>query len=727
MNCEILAPAGGEQSAYVALNSGADAVYLGLSQFSARQGAENFDLPALFRVCSYAHVLGAKVYVALNTLVKEEEIAAFFSLAREAWNAGADALILQDVFLGKQLKRTYPEICLHLSTQGGCCNEYGARLAKEYGFSRVVLARETPMEEIRRIASIIETEGFVQGALCSSFSGQCYFSSFVGNNSGNRGRCKQPCRKKYSIDRSGYEEEAYALSLSDLCMEKSARTLVEAGVYSLKIEGRMRRPEYVAAAVSYYRAIFGDGSVKRAFSDLSRAYNRGDYTHGLAFGQDKTFLSRNVQGHVGERVGTLSLRGGKWFCESDYPACEGDGFKLLRSGKEVGGGRFCAAEKQGFYLNVGRDVRIGDEVRVTTDVSSSQRLLSAKRTREIAVRVRIVAGEYPVAECGDVRVVGDLPVQEAKSAPLTEAQIKENFSKTDTMPLSVTFDCVQTENAFMPKSALNAFRRDFYGQLLRSFSESRSLEERAIPFPPLMRKKGDLTAVITTELGEIKADVIIYKPADYSEIPPFERGHGAVYLYLPPFFTSSDEEKICDQIDRFDGIYGEGSYAILLARKYRKPLFAGTGLNLSNSLAVQALKEEGVAMFALSKELTDEEQTALALEGAFALSAGSIKLMDLVYCPFERTCKECDRRERYTLTDEGGRAFPLRRYCIGGACRFEVYNCASLATFNGATSVLVDLSVEEAGQAAVSSARSPERGKEIFQTVTSGHGNKSLL
>ena len=267
---ELLAPAGDEQSAYAALNAGADAVYLGLTRFSARDSAENFSLSALERVARFAHIRGAKVYVALNTLVKEEETGAFFHAAREAYNAGADAILLQDIFLGRALKDAYPELTLHLSTQAGCCNVHGAEVAKEYGFSRAVLARETPAEDIAAISAVIETEAFIQGALCTCFSGQCYLSSFAGGNSGNRGRCKQPCRKKYAVDRAGFEEPAYALSLSDLSVGEDVRTLLSAGVTSLKIEGRMRSPAYAAAAVKYYRALLAGKEAGGEFSDLAR-------------------------------------------------------------------------------------------------------------------------------------------------------------------------------------------------------------------------------------------------------------------------------------------------------------------------------------------------------------------------------------------------------------------------------------------------------------------------
>ena len=191
---EILAPAGGENSAFAAINAGADAIYLGLDKFSARSSAENFNRENFIKICKYARAFGVKVYVALNTVVKDRELTGFFNSVEEAWNNGADALILQDLFLGKFLKQRFPQLKLHLSTQAGTCNSLGAQLAKESGFDRVILARETKLSDIAEIAKIIETEVFVQGALCTCFSGQCYMSSFAGGNSGNRGKCKQPCK-----------------------------------------------------------------------------------------------------------------------------------------------------------------------------------------------------------------------------------------------------------------------------------------------------------------------------------------------------------------------------------------------------------------------------------------------------------------------------------------------------------------------------------------------------
>ncbi len=687
---EILAPAGNEECAYAALNAGANAIYLGLSKFSARSSAENFTVEALCRICTYAHLLSAKIYVCLNTLVKDDETDEFFRSALSAYNAGADAILVQDLFLGKVLKETYPEMTLHLSTQGGCCNEYGALLAKECGFSRVVLARETPLSEIGKISEIIETEAFVQGALCSSFSGQCYFSSFAGNNSGNRGRCKQPCRKRYSIDRSGFEEPAYALSLSDLSVGEKIEDYLSAGVTSLKIEGRMRRPEYAAAAVKYYAAILEKRNPQKELSVLKRTYNRGNYTKGLAFGQDKSFLSRSVQGHVGEEVGEIISRDG--FCKSNYRAEKGDGFKILRGGKEVGGAAFVKSAQGGFYLSSSTRLSAGDRVFVTTSGEALRSALADKKERRVNLKLRFLAGEKPRAEGEGFCLEGENISEAAKNAPLKSEDLTACFSKTDSLPFAPEIT-VETDGVFLPKSELNAFRRAFFKGLANHLAPVREqLIEREIPAVRIECAKGNKTAAIVSD-GEAEADILIHKPCDYAHMPARAKKKES-YLYLPPFFTSEDEAVIAPYLDAFDGIYCDGYYGILLAKKYHKKLFAGTGFNLTNRYAVSgvsALSE----YFALSKEISLSEERKLSAPNAFSLAGGGVKLMDLIYCPFSRSCASCDQRREYTLTDEEGRKFPLRRYRLSGeGCRFEVYNCACLSSEADGFNKLFDGSVD---------------------------------
>ena len=730
---EILAPAGNAECAKAAIHSGANAIYLGYSAFSARQSAENFNLDTLVETIKNAHICGVFVYVAMNTVIKDGETEEFLRTLLNVWNAGADAIILQDLLLGKAVKEKYPQIVLHLSTQAGVCTENGALFAKECGFSRVILARETPLTEIEKIAKIIETEAFVQGALCTCFSGQCYFSSFVGGNSGNRGRCKQPCRKLYAYDRNGFEEKAYALSLSDLSVGEKIEKYIQAGVVSFKIEGRMRRAEYVAAAVRYYRALIDNASEKEktlALSDLKRTYNRGNYTQGLAFGQDKRFLSTAVQGHIGEKVGVVKVVNGSYYVESLFKPTMGDSFKILREGKEIGGATFSKMQARGFVLFSKARLKNGDGVFVTTDTAVNARVLQGERCGAISLKLRFHENERAHISGGGAEILSEEVLQSAQSRPLTETELKSCFEKTDGLPLQVCFEEIDIKgDIFIAKSQLNALRRAFYAKLTEIIREPYAYT--ALQTEKL-RGKNNKTAVMAGDFFNVETEIAIYKPSDYSaELPAsFKNGAFEKYIYYPPFATTEDEAKLEKWLkeNAIDGIYAENYGAIAFAKTHNLKVFAGTGLNLVNSIAIGKLPKI-VTYYALSKELNEREACELISENAFVLSSGNIKLMDLCYCPFGKTCASCDQKAVYTLTDENGRAFPVRKYKgAKGDCRFEVYNCADLIStgVNGGGKLL-DLTLVKDKCAAMNAKENLEEQKKVYQSYTSGHYKRGVL
>ncbi len=709
---EILAPAGDENSAYAAISAGADAIYLGLTAFSARSSAKNFDLSALKKLVADARLFGVKIYVAMNTLVKESELQSFVQTAVDVWNIGADAIIIQDIYLGAYLKKTYPQMVLHLSTQAGICNEYGARYAKELGFSRVILARETRIEDVKKIADIIETEVFVQGALCTCFSGQCYLSSFAGGNSGNRGKCKQPCRKKYKINRKGFEEYAYRISLSDLCVGEDAEKYIQAGVASFKIEGRMRRAEYVSAAVNYYKALLDNGQTKAAFSALKRTYNRGNYTKGLAFGQDKSLISSAVQGHIGEYIGVISVENGAYICRTQLRGGEGDGYKILRNGKELCGAVFYRNVKGGQELKSRVRLKSGDKVFITTDSALNTALTSKKCAYIVDISAKFMTGEPPEVTLNGMRFTAEFTAEAARSGAVSAQDVINCFSKVAPYPFSVNFSNVYVEDGlFVPMSLLNAFRRGAYAALyLRLTENSNERIEEVLPLPvPCPQQKNDLTCVVARDLLGVEADIGVLKPDDYSaDFSPLLKGFdNKKFLYLPPYLTGAEIERIKPLVAAFDGIYCGGNYAVLLARELKKELFCGVGFNLSNSLSLSLCPAEFIA---LSKELTVAEAAPLARANTFYLASGDIKVMDLIYCPFSRTCKDCDKRPVYVLTDEDGRAFPLRRYKTS-ECRFELYNCAYLQSSAHFTGILKENSLPS----------------EIYASRTKGHTESPVL
>ena len=277
---EVLAPVGGQEQLTAAVRCGADAVYLGLESFNARRNAENFTLKALPQVVSYCHARGVQVHITLNTVLFDSEMKVLPEVLEGIAQSGADAVIVQDLGVAKLVQRCCPTLKLHASTQMAIHNEAGARAAEELGFSRVVLARELTLEEIRRITGSvsIETEVFVHGALCTCMSGLCYFSAMLGGRSGNRGLCAQPCRLNFTC-----RDRSYALSLKDMSHVNQLLQLAEAGVTSFKIEGRMKRPEYVAAAVTACRKVLA--GERPDMAQLKEVFSRGGFTDGYFYGK----------------------------------------------------------------------------------------------------------------------------------------------------------------------------------------------------------------------------------------------------------------------------------------------------------------------------------------------------------------------------------------------------------------------------------------------------------
>lgn len=735
-DCELLAPAGDKASFYAAIAHGADAVYLGTSDFSARASAENFSLDELDRYIKYAHFFGVKVYVALNTLVKDNELTGFLDTAAAACAAGADALILQDIFLAEPLRARCPDCVLHLSTQGGVNNVEGARIAKEYGFTRVIPSRETSIRELGKIAEVCETEAFVQGALCTAFSGQCYMSSFAGGSSGNRGRCKQPCRREYTF--AG--EKCYALSTSDLSVGERIKELAAAGVTSFKIEGRMRRAEYVAAATDYYREIISTGtSSVRKKSALMRTYNRGNYTEGLAFGQNNGFLSRSVQGHIGEFVGKITaIKGNRIAVSGNLDVAKGDYFKILRGMKETGGAIADRSGKSSDFVIVKQgDVRLGDGVGITTDIRLNAALTEEMPRQKIEVRFCASSGEKAVASAAYrgiwVTAETDVELEAASKRGLTEAEVKEVFFKTDEYPYLPSVTAEIHGNVFAPRSVLNALRRKLYAALFDAFGSHKkypSATVRDTAYEAVRRPSGKL-AVMAEDFSFARGDlpfIAIFAPSDYNDDKAFSDFFACAsdrekYLYVPALLDTDDVKLVAARLAGFDGIYGENLAAVALARRYGVKLFAGTGFNITNSADVRGIMRVA-EHFALSKELSLKESYALG--GGFIFARGDIKVMDLGYCPYGKVCERCPARVRDHYTDYAGRKFTLRRVRLA-SCRFELYNPQIL---NAAASTeddrLVSVVLRSASEARDVLTASPEALRERFD-VTAGNSRRGVL
>ncbi len=409
---ELLAPAGNVEAFYGAIHAGADAIYLGGNRFGARAYAENFSEEELIACIRYAHLFGRKVYLTVNTLVKESEFSELYEYLKPYYTAGLDGVIIQDMGVFSYIREQFPGMELHGSTQMTITGEYGAEFLKEQGACRVVPARELNLKEIRRIKETtgLEIECFIHGAMCYCYSGQCLFSSILGGRSGNRGRCAQPCRLPYSSGKG--QKECYPLSLKDMCTIDSIPELLEAGIDSFKIEGRMKKAEYAAGVTSIYRKYidryYRDPKVplkisKEDMHALSCLYIRSERQDGY------------YHKHNGKEMVTLHS-----------PAYSGSDEALLE----------CIRKEH----------------------------LTDRLTLPVQMSARFITGELAVLTlcCGNIciTVKGD-PVQEASRQPISEENIVKQLSKLGDSSFSLEgkIEVELSSNAFYPLKAINELRR----------------------------------------------------------------------------------------------------------------------------------------------------------------------------------------------------------------------------------------------------------------------------
>lgn len=695
--CEILAPAGSKENLISAINAGADAVYLGLTDFSARKSAENFSLEDLRYYISYAKNFNVKVYVTVNTLIKQTEIDKLLKSINVAYSLGVDAFILQDVFLGDYIKKLMPNVTLHLSTQAGVCNVYGAQFAKKHGFSRVILARETRLDDIREICKIIETEVFIQGALCTCFSGHCYMSSFIGGNSGNRGFCKQPCRKEYSIENNGKViKKGYSISLSDLSVGSDIKTLIDAGVTSFKIEGRMRSKEYVYSAVKYYKSLLQGNFNKELFNALKISYNRGDYTKGLAFGQDSKFISSKIQNNVGLSVGVVKkFNNNEIFLDNSSDFIVGDSFKIIRDGFEVGNATTVSKNGKLSIVYKG-EIKRGDYLNLTKKVDLYEKLCDCNKKLDVCVDVYIKSGEKFSFSISDYIVLSQNEVQESINAPISKKDVVDCLEKTDIYPFNVTVNFIKfDENAFIPKSALNKVRAELYQLFFYRKNDKKpynigNYEDNSIFDNSLSNQNAVIVSSLDNEICSVTD--VIYAPFDYNNVEIKNNLDCKLWLYLPPYFSNEDFNVIKGYVNEFYGVYVDGYYGIEFAIQNNLKYFVGAGINVFNKIDIKYLKDLGATKIVASKELSFNEIDKLNCD-LFVLNDGLIEIMDLIYCPFNKDCKNCDIISDFELIDNEGRRFPVKRYKVND-CRFKVYNMAKLST-NCNYSKIVDKSLNK--------------------------------
>ncbi len=628
MKGEILAPCGDFACMEAAVRSGADAVYFGAGNFNARRNANNFEGEAFAKAIAYCRVRGVKTHITLNTLLHDDEIDGALAVARSAAEAGADALIVQDLGLVHRIRHALPNLTLHASTQLTIHDVNGLRAAAELGFARVVLARELSLEEIRTICQEaekrhIEIEVFVHGALCMSVSGQCYLSAMIGGRSGNRGLCAQPCRLPFSIPGGG----GYVLSLKDMSHLAYIPTLMEAGVNSFKIEGRMKPPEYVAAAVTAAREARDTGSVSEKTAHLLQSvFSRSGFTDG--------YLTGKRQNMFGVRT------------ETD---------KTMTSTVSNSLHALYRTERMNIPLQAVLKYRIGERAALT--LSDGQVSVTAEGSE----------------------------VRRADGQPLERTLAEHQLCRTGGTPYQVTSLQLEADpDAFAAASELNRLRRT----ALDTLTHRRELVPPISyqPVPPARAARphamNGLTVRFCESLPESLAGItrasLLYTAPDEA-FQRLLRETGSAAVELPRTLWGKDDQ-LRQRLQALQALgvkraLCEHLGAVQLAKELGFQLDGGMFLQLTNSNALAAAKALGLASAVVSFENTVQQSAALETDLEIGLVGyGALPLMIVRCCPL-RTVQGC--RKGCTggwITDRMGKRFFVR--CRDGAS--EIFNCVPL-------------------------------------------------
>ncbi|HIU09137.1 MAG TPA: U32 family peptidase [Candidatus Limiplasma pullistercoris] len=724
---ELLCPAGDEAALRAAVDSGANAVYLGYRAFGARASATNFDAEALEAAVRYAHLYHVRVYVTVNTLVKPDEMQDLRAALGEIAATGADAAIVQDLGVADLVRREFPVLALHASTQMAICNAEGARLARTLGFSRVVLARECALKDVRAVAETgIETEVFVHGALCTAVSGRCLMSSMSGGRSGNRGRCAQPCRQGFRLDGM----RGPLLSLRDLCLLDDLPVLCASGVRSLKVEGRLKSPEYVAVVTSVYRQAL-DAVARGDFrpdpaqrEQLLQIFNRGGFTRGHILGaEDADLVTPDRVSHEGLPLGKVqAVRGHLAALHVNRALHDGDSLQLRGAGESCdlrySGPDVPAGGTASLRLRPGTEAKPGMQVARLADARQlDQARAHAPRLIPVSMAARFALGEPMTLALtdGEVSVTVTGPVaQAAKSRPSAEADARRQLDKLGGTPFTLEdgtrLQLLMDEGIFLPVSALNALRRDGVERLIQARTEAFALAGRplchdALPAVPARPQPDspigpETLAVIFSDptlaedLSQAGATLLCFAPRTFTpealarELPRLPRG---TWLRLPPQMTQRTQDAclavIRSHADRLGGVMAESVGQLGLSLPL--PALAGEGVPATNPPGVETVRMLGACGFVLWPEWTFSEQkglTPLPLPSLLKVY-GRETLMLLNHCP-ERVrrglrqgradCALCANEAMVcakadpALTDRLGYRFPLTRTRFPEGCELSV-------------------------------------------------------
>lgn len=658
---EVLAPAGSFQTFKAVIEAGADAVYVGGSSFGARAYADNFTEEELLEAIDYAHLRGKKVYLTVNTLLKNKEINDdLYDYLLPFYLKGLDAVLVQDFGALSYIHKAFPDLPIHTSTQMTVTGIEGVRLLQSYGVTRVVMARETSLAEMKKIheATEMELEAFVHGALCYCYSGQCLFSSLLGGRSGNRGRCAQPCRLAYTVMDENHKEllkDSYILSMKDMCGIRDINELKEAGVYSLKIEGRMKRPEYAAGVVSFYRK----------YVDSLKPVSDSDYNKLKSLGNrcgftDKYYFDHNAKDMITYEKPNFAVE------DEDFVSCISARYVDTETRLPIKG--ICV-------LNEGNN-------------------------------------SFLTVECKNyVYTATGQTVDKAQKKPLIKEDVAKRLSKTgDTSFVFEELEVIMDDNIFMPNGAINELRRSalegLKNEILSTYVRDESRCSKQKP-APVADKSADLQAgcsasvETTAQLKEVCKSSLIsrvyidwnrYSLNDFDneiadDIRLVTSNGKKIYIILPAVCRDKTYNFLLSKQD----LLGQSAISGFVVKNYEelgwcldkfpdREIITDHNLYTYNDYAVNAYHELNISLDTMPLELNGKEIARRSNADTEMIVYGYYPLMTSAQC-VHRNSSKCDKCKQITyLKDRYNKLFPVKNMC--NECYNVIYNALPTMLFN---------------------------------------------
>lgn len=637
---ELLAPSGNLETLKVAIAAGADAVYIGGYAYSARSYADNFSNEEIIEAINYAHLYGVKIYVTVNTLIYDDEVETFINYIDFLHKNNVDAIIIQDLGMFDLIHKIYPNLEIHASTQMHIHNMEGVKFAQEHGFKRVVLARETSIDMIKKIREncAIDLEVFCHGALCVSYSGECLMSSLIGGRSGNRGCCAGTCRLPYDLvevndsKQTVLNKDKYLLSMKDLNSLEHISELIESGITSLKIEGRMKRPEYIYLVVSIYRKAidnyykYGKTLVTdKDLIELKKIYHR-EFTKGFLFNEENAKIVNQFRpNHQGIKIGTVIKQDKNFvYIKLNDQLKQSDGIRIVHANDDVGlqlnyiykdKKLINSASKNDIIsIKISDKVSSGDSVLKTTDIDQLNRIneLLKNRPRKVEISGYFEAkiGQPFVLKISDSKntavVASENVVSVAKTNPMTNENISKQLKKLgNTIYEMKNLDLNIDDNIFISIKDLNELRRGAINKLndLRQYKIIYIKKDYYIDVPNFEKEK-NINYLINTK-------------GQYEEI----KNKDIKYIYVQDdnlFNALKFDNRVIKKVSRVNEVYKNYDGDLLVGEIgslnfYNNKLATDFSFNVANSYTVAFLHSIGVEKITLSYELSDNQIKNLLL------------------------------------------------------------------------------------------------------------------